>query len=124
MTTPLAIYGLSQNNLVQLRQLHDISVIRKRRVISPLTGLSFTPAQEVPFKSAMPTNGYWGGSNCADTLYITGQDENGDAVTIKCPVWSSDQINQIATLVDEINKNNAQQGGPAYPPQGVGSADP
>ena len=124
MTTPLVIPGMSQDILARLRLLHNISVIRRRRVVSPLTGLSFSPPQEVPFTNGMPSNGYWGGINCVDTLHITGLNENNDEVTIKCPVFSSDQITQLAALIDETNKENAQQGGPAYPPQGVGSADP
>jgi hypothetical protein len=109
MSTPLAIPGMSQDNIARLRLLHNISVVRKRRVVSPLSGLSFTPPQEVPFTNGMPSNGYWGGTNCVDTLHITGLDEDNDEITIKCPVFSSDQINLLAALISEINNGNAQQ---------------
>ena len=63
----------------------------------------------------MPSNGYWGGTNCVDTLRITGLNENNDEVTIKCPVFSSDQVNQLAALTGEINNENAQQADPGFP---------
>lgn len=49
-----------------------------------------------------------------DILHIAGLNENNDEVTIKCPVFSSEQVNQLAALIDEINKGNAQQAGPGF----------
>ena len=115
MKAPLVIPGMSQDNIARLRLLHNISVVRKRRVVSPLTGLSFTSPQEVPFTNGMPSNGYWGGTNCVDTLHIAGLNENNDEVTIKCPVFSSEQVNQLAVLIGEIDKENARQAGPEHP---------